>query len=429
MKRGLAIFVSIVAVGYFGYVRESEARCLRQRASANCCCAVVCSTPCASPVAVAAPSPSPSRPPTVEPPKVQPKPILPPVAPPTPRPKPKPTAKLYGLLIIDDANTDSGAANSAGGALVKKLLTTGIPAAKLGKLETLNGKTATLDRIRDTLAALPLTHDDTLVCYYSGAAHFDDAAKSYVLTPTGGDRISRAELRAELLLQKARLTVLLSDAPAHRVQPENVPPLPEAGGAPQLDALLFRHKGLVDVHASATGETAFSRGNEGGMFTLALVQAAGRSAASWPKFLEDTATTTERLYRAYRQLVLGSDTVTAEDKRAYREQPSQTPNAQSSLEQATPSSQSRLNSAQSAQLVVKAPIGARLMIDGKPTRQFGAVRRFETPDLKPGTTYMYTLLIETASHTAEERIVTIRAGDMVIVDFLNAATADRLAAR
>jgi uncharacterized protein (TIGR03000 family) len=267
------------------------------------------------------------------------------------------------------------------------------------------------------------------VCYYSGAANYDDMAKTYMLTPTGGGRISRAELRAELLLQKARLTILLTDAPAHRVQPENVPPVRDTSGPYKLDGLLFRQKGIVDIHASAANEKAFPRANEGGLFTLAFAQAAGRSTDTWAKLIEDTSTTTERLYRAYRQLVLGSDTVTAEDKRAYREQASQTPTAQSTVEQVTPSSQLKPDAPRSAQLVVKAPIGARLTIDGKPTRQFGAVRRFETPDLKPGKLYSYSLLIETATHTSDERSVIIRAGEVVVVDFTTAASSDRLASR
>jgi uncharacterized protein (TIGR03000 family) len=342
---------------------------------------------------------------------------------------PRPVGKLYGVLIIDDANADSGPANNAGGALVQKMLASSVPAARLGKIETVSGNAATPDRIRDLLSGLPVTADDTLVCYYSGAANYDDMAKTYMLTPTGGGRISRAELRAELLLQKARLTILLTDAPAHRVQPENVPPVPDTSGPYKLEGLLFRQKGIVDIHASAANEKAFPRANEGGLFTLAFAQAAGRSTDTWAKLIEDTSTTTERLYRAYRQLVLGSDTVTAEDKRAYREQASQTPTAQSTVEQVTPSSQLKPDAPRSAQLVVKAPIGARLTIDGKPTRQFGAVRRFETPDLKPGKLYSYSLLIETATHTSDERSVIIRAGEVVVVDFTTAASSDRLASR
>ena len=131
----------------------------------------------------------------------------------------------------------------------------------------------------------------------------------------------------------------------------------------------------------------------------------------------------------YRQSVLSSNTVTAEDKRAYREQASQTPAAQSTVEQVAPSSQLKPKSPRAAQLVIKAPIGARLTIDGKTTRQFGAVRRFETPELAFGKSYSYSLLIETADHNTDERSVMIRAGEVVEVDFTSAPAASRLASR
>ena len=81
----------------------------------------------------------------------------------------------------------------------------------------------------------------------------------------------------------------------------------------------------MDVHASAANEKAFPRGNEGGLFTLAFAQAAGRSPDTWAKLIEDTSTTTERLYRAYRQLVLGSDTVTAEKMAPIENRPAKLP--------------------------------------------------------------------------------------------------------
>src|SRR5438034_365942 len=148
MKRGLAVIATVMAVAYFSYVRDSEARCLRQRPAATCCQPVVCSAPCAVAWAVAAP-------PATKPPRIAP-----------PKPKPRPASKLYGLLLIDDANPDTGAANKAGGALVNKMLTTGLPTARVGTIVTVTGSDITPDRIRQALDALTLTPDDTLICYY-----------------------------------------------------------------------------------------------------------------------------------------------------------------------------------------------------------------------------------------------------------------------
>ena len=113
MKRTVAMVTTILAIGYFGYVRQSEAHCLRMRAKPTCWATpIVCSTPCAVDLAVVTPSAPAAKPPSAEPPKAPPKPIVPPTSPPTP--KPKPIGKLYGVLIIDDANADSGPANNRG---------------------------------------------------------------------------------------------------------------------------------------------------------------------------------------------------------------------------------------------------------------------------------------------------------------------------
>src|SRR5207248_9131019 len=120
MKRLLPISTTIVAVAYFGFVRESEARCLRHRAAPTCqpaCCA----TPCSAALAIAAPSAPAAKPPSVEPPKPAPSPpAMPPI------PKPLANGKLHLLLLIDDAGK-SGGANKAGAALFAKMVPTGSP--------------------------------------------------------------------------------------------------------------------------------------------------------------------------------------------------------------------------------------------------------------------------------------------------------------
>lgn len=430
MLRWIGVAATVVIVAYFSVVRESEARCFRRKPVAAACAPPSCANPCAQAVAASVPATEPT---TVVPPPAKPKPVSPkPVTPPAPTPpsvKPTTTAKLYALILVDDGNKENGPANKAGAALFEKMLKDGVPASRLGEFWTLSGLSLTHDKIRDTLATMPIQADDTIVCFFSGAATFDEAAKTFMLSATAGGQFPRAELRAELLLQKARLTVFITDAPAHRVQPENVPVLPDTGGPFQLEGLFFRHKGLVDVHAAAATENAFPRGNEGGMFTLALAQAAGRlnnadQAGAWSKLFEDAVVTTERIFRAYRQLVLDSDTVTAEEKRPYREQQTQTPTALSPIDQVVPATAAP----KPAEIIVKAPAGAKLSIDGKPTRQSGATRRFETPELQPGKTYRYLLRLELHGRDSEQRAVDIRAGETVTVDFRPTLVVDRSSA-
>ena len=200
MKRTVAVLTTILAIGYFGYVRESEAAAAYACEPNRQVAPGLCSTPCAAAIAIAAPSAPVAKPPSTEPRKVAPKPIIPPTPPPTA--KPTPLGKLYGVLITDDGNPDSGSANKAGGALMQKILASSVPAARLGKIETVNGNAATSDRVRDLIAGLPVAADDTVVCYYSGAATYDDTVKTYMLTPTGGGRISRAELRLNCCCKK-----------------------------------------------------------------------------------------------------------------------------------------------------------------------------------------------------------------------------------
>lgn len=425
MKSGLIVVGTVLAVIYFSFVRETEARCFRRK-PATPCARPACVTPCAT-IAVT-PSATAPVPSTAEPPAIKPKPVTPrPVTPPTSTPpteKPLNVAKLHALILLDDGSTDAGPANKAGAALFEKMLTNGVPANRRGEMTTVSGLSITRDKIRDTLAGWPIHPDDTLVCFFAGSAAFDDAAKAFMLNAPAG-QFPRAELRAELLLQKARLTVLVTDTPAHRVQTESVPALPDTAGPFNLEGLFFQHKGLVDWHAASATESAFARGSEGGMFTLALAQATGRlnngdKPGAWSKLFEDAVITTERIYRAYRQMVLDSDTVTAEEKRPYREQPTQTPTALSPLDQVLPITAAN----KPAEIIVKAPVGARLSIDGKQTRQSGATRRFETPELHPGRTYTYSLLLEQHGREPEQRAIAVRAGETVIVDFRSALIVD-----
>jgi hypothetical protein len=65
-------------------------------------------------------------------------------------------------------------------------------------------------------------------------------------------------------------------------------------------------------------------------------------------------------------------------------------------------------------------IGGHAVLQQKP---------IDSPKHSSRTAYTYSLLIETATLTSDERSVIIRAGEVVVVDFTTAASSDRLASR
>src|SRR5437868_5399246 len=114
MKRWSAALILAAVVVTLAFVRETEARILRRRACRPCptvcqpCCPAVC-VPSAGEVAMT-PVPAP-----------QPESLATPPAPvPIPPLVPVPSAgNVVLLLLVDDGNKDTGAANVAGAALVE----------------------------------------------------------------------------------------------------------------------------------------------------------------------------------------------------------------------------------------------------------------------------------------------------------------------
>jgi uncharacterized protein (TIGR03000 family) len=332
---------------------------------------------------------------------------------------------VHALILVDDKNENAGAANKAGADVLEKTLRAGVTEARLGAVETLAGSALTLDRIRARIVALGVRPQDTIICFYSGAMDYDESTRAFTLTPTGGGRISRADLRDAVLTRKARLTVLLTDAPAFRVSADMGRPYKPADGSFSIDRPLFEFRGVVDLHAAAYGETAFPRGNDGGLFTLAVVDELRQLKANGPTTDWKTLTglikaATDRMFVEYRRAVLTSDKVSTEDKRTYREQPHQTPMALTPLDQIKPVTPPAVTAVPTtpavAEIVVRVPAGAKVFVEDRVTTQTGTERHFETAALQAGRSYTYTLRAE-QDQNSQTKKVTVRAGETVQVTF------------
>jgi uncharacterized protein (TIGR03000 family) len=203
-----------------------------------------------------------------------------------------------------------------------------------------------------------------------------------------------------------------------------LPPYQPAEGAFSLDRLLFQYRGVVDVHAAGYGETAFPRGGEGGLFTLAVVDELRRlrdSTADWRAVFDRIKSTTDRMYVEYRRAVLTSDKVPADDKRVYREQPHQTPVAITRIDQVNPLPPPPLPTAPAtATILVHVPAGAKVFVEDRPTVQGGTDRYFETAKLLPGRSYTYAIRAQEDREgraTSQVKRVTVRAGETAEVRF------------
>ncbi len=76
-----------------------------------------------------------------------------------------------------------------------------------------------------------------------------------------------------------------------------------------------------------------------------------------------------------------------------------------------------------ARVVVTLPTDARLFVDDDPCPLTGARRSFDTPDLKPGVTYHYTIRVELTRSGEPVKVskrVTVEAGKATLVEFADA---------
>jgi uncharacterized protein (TIGR03000 family) len=73
-----------------------------------------------------------------------------------------------------------------------------------------------------------------------------------------------------------------------------------------------------------------------------------------------------------------------------------------------------------AHVVVKLPEEARLFVDDTACPLTSATRAFDTPELRPGQAYYYTLKAEVTRDgraVTESKRVTVRAGEETVVEF------------
>jgi uncharacterized protein (TIGR03000 family) len=80
-----------------------------------------------------------------------------------------------------------------------------------------------------------------------------------------------------------------------------------------------------------------------------------------------------------------------------------------------------------ARVVVKLPADARLFVDDDPCPLTSVERSFDTPDLRPGVTYHYTIRVEVTRAgraVAESKRVTVRAGRETVVEFGNVGSVE-----
>ena len=72
--------------------------------------------------------------------------------------------------------------------------------------------------------------------------------------------------------------------------------------------------------------------------------------------------------------------------------------------------------------MVKLPEDARLFVDDKACPLTSATRTFDTPSLKPGQVYYYTVRAEVTRAgrpITESKRVTLRAGEETVVEFID----------
>ena len=234
----------------------------------------------------------------------------------------KAEASRVRILLIVDSDAGTAGVNGFVGDLksIEKVLRETLRDLRMEDrytLDILRGKDATPSKILGHYRDLDTNPSEVLFCYYSGHGAADPL-NGHFLDLEGG-QLWRSDLRAAMLAKKTRLVVLVTDSCAEYTDPAFGSPRqrdPESAGrldqnedarqpskvprgsavmrGETLKQLLFYQEGIVDISACAIGKQAFSKKQEGGYFTLALVallaaspaecQNNGNGEVSWASF-------------------------------------------------------------------------------------------------------------------------------------------------
>lgn len=196
------------------------------------------------------------------------------------------TGRATGVkaLVIGDTHAfPGGDAASDVGAVTRYL--DGLPGFTEDRdLRVLTGDDVAANKILQAVDDLDVAPTETLFCYYDGHGAYDpdlaanDAEGGHHLQIDGGDLL-RSELMGHLKAKGARLTVLVTETcnVASEFAPNRhqlgsvaaVAPTPVISAS--LERLLFDFTGVVDVNASAPGQSSWSN-SSGSFFTQSLLR-------------------------------------------------------------------------------------------------------------------------------------------------------------
>ncbi len=247
----------------------------------------------------------------------------------------KAVGKVYAVLVLDTKGPKLDTSAPENGRLVTDFLEGGIGKQFLN-VSTLQDGQVTLDKWKTHLRALPVTSEDTLVCYFMCHGVTDKASGEHVLLLHGDgarEPVRRKDLRAALEARGARLTILLSDScssemavfgggrpgivvlghlPAKVAVTGRVPGFGRLAPADQVkpcfQKLFLGTKGVVDINGSFFGTYAWCTEGGTGVFTRALnesLRAAQNAAPSdWADFYGDLRLSTQGEYKKMRDKIL-----------------------------------------------------------------------------------------------------------------------------
>jgi len=186
--------------------------------------------------------------------------------------------KLHALFLIDSQAESVGKAVTVDGKRMEVLLRGGVPKDRLA-LTVLTENDVTNEKIVEYYKGLKSGPGDALLCFYSGHGATDTEHGHYLSLQNSGP-FMRSQLRDLMYAHKPGLAVILTDCCSVRMRVDVKRSILEMPGSarqldPALNALFFRHRGLVDITA-ATGNGAWCNDEVGGLFTFNLVKVIDR---------------------------------------------------------------------------------------------------------------------------------------------------------